>query len=153
MYIRSGPWNNGGKMKSTEILMFICERSKWAITSFVPSMIWYALLWGDASPVCCSFHSFLPITTVLFAERSGILEISHRIERKLIQVKLCCATSTHANRLVCTCSFKDLSFPRSYNPYLSSCLHRSGFWAKVSIRKTHMLSAFSNELPNRVGSV
>jgi hypothetical protein len=104
---------------------------------------------GDASPFCCSFHSFRPIPTVLFAERSGILEFSHRIERKLMQGMLCCAVSTHANWLVCTCSFKDLSFPRTYNPYLSSCLHRTGFGAKYASEKR---IAFSNEPPNRVGS-
>ena len=48
-------------MKSSDILMFIDELSMRAITSFVPSIFWFTLLWGDSSPVCCSFHSFWPI--------------------------------------------------------------------------------------------
>ena len=35
---------NGGKMKSTETLMYIGELSKWAFTSFVPSIFCYTLL-------------------------------------------------------------------------------------------------------------
>ena len=65
-------------MKSTEILMFIVELSKWTCTSFVPIIYWFALLWGDDSPVSCSIHYFWPIPTVLFEERSGILEFSYQ---------------------------------------------------------------------------
>ena len=115
--------------------MFIGELSKWALTSFMPSILWDAVIWCHASHVCCSFHSFWPIPTILFAERSGRLEFSHWIERKLIQVKPCHWASTHANWLVCICSFKDRSFPRSHNPYLRSCLHRTGFGAKYASEK------------------
>ena len=80
--------------------------------------------------LCCSFHSFWPIPTVLSAERSGVLDFSHRIKRKLMQVKLCHSASTHVNWLVGTCRPLNPSFPRSYNPYLSSCLHQTGFRAK-----------------------
>ncbi len=151
LYFRLGPWINGGKIKRTEILMFIGDLSKWPLPSFVPSILWDAVLWCDASPVCWSFHSFWQILTILFAERSGIPEFSYQIERKLIQAKPCYWALKHANWLVCTRSCKDLSFPRSYNPYLCSCQHRTGFGATYAFEK-HMCSAFSNEPPHRIGS-
>jgi hypothetical protein len=133
--------------------MFIGDLSKWPLTSFVPPTLKDAVLWCDASPVCCSFHSFWPIPTILFAERSGIPEFSYRIERKLIQMTPCHWASTRANWLVCTCSFKELSFPRSYNPYRRSWLHRTGFGAKYASEKCICYQRFRMSLHIGLGAV
>ncbi len=56
--MRLGSWNNGEQMKSTEIFIFIVLMSKRVHTSFVPYILYYALLISDASPVSGLFHSF-----------------------------------------------------------------------------------------------
>ena len=139
-------------MKSTEILLFIVELSKWTCTSFVPIIYRFALLWGGALHVSCSIHYFWPIPTVLFEERSGILEFSSQIDRQTMQIKQCHAASTHAHLIFWTCRSRDLSFPSRYNPHLSSCLCQTAFGAEIASEKRICNLRSQMILRNRVRS-
>ena len=94
---------------------------------------------------CALFISFFltdsdTFIIVLLAERSGMLDFSHWIERKLMRVKLCCAASTHGHWIICTCRSKELSFPRGYNTHLSICT-KCGHAAS---RKQHLCGYAAN---------
>ncbi len=109
-------------------------------------------LYIDASCVSCSVHYFWPIPTVLFEERSGILEFSYQIERQTMQIKQCHAASTHAHVIFWTCRSRDLSFPSWYNPHVSSCLFQTAFGAEIASEKRICNLCFQMILRNRVRS-
>ena len=151
LYIWLGPWIDGGKFKRTEILMFIGQLSNWALTSFVPSILWEAVLWCDATPVSCSFHSFWPIPTFFLQNVAAYWNFLIKLDKNWYRW----SRVIEPRRMQTISLYLQLQgqvISKKLQPLFPLMPTPNQFRSKVSVRITQMLSAFSNEPPHRIGS-